>query len=109
MNEWDIGLNFCIFIFWQYLYWCFSVKVCREGYHLNSGDIAGWGQIRGNIDTDGHGCANLCHEEQEFCWYEHCLTENLCNLNPDCNPKYGKYKDLKFVLKVYIILNILIY
>ena len=71
------------------------------GYVLNAGDIAGsWGQISGEfIENSISGCSDRCDGEPECCSFEYSTSENKCNLNRDCSPDSGVYKDYSFCVK----------
>eukprot|EP00092_Neocalanus_flemingeri_P012747 GFUD01013736.1.p1 GENE.GFUD01013736.1~~GFUD01013736.1.p1 ORF type:complete len:403 (-),score=79.02 GFUD01013736.1:170-1258(-) len=72
---------------------------CPAGYYLGSGDIPGWGQIRGKIETSLAGCGEECSNTKECCSFEFSVTFGLCNLNRDCQPSKIPYKDYYFCIQ----------
>eukprot|EP00092_Neocalanus_flemingeri_P012265 GFUD01013221.1.p1 GENE.GFUD01013221.1~~GFUD01013221.1.p1 ORF type:complete len:589 (+),score=124.60 GFUD01013221.1:122-1768(+) len=72
---------------------------CPAGYYLGSGDIPGWGQIRGKIETSLAGCGEECSNTKECCSFEFSVTSGLCNLNRDCQPSKIPYKDYYFCIQ----------
>jgi len=63
------------------------------------GDIPGWGQLKGRINTTMEGCSEECSKHEGCCSYEYSFSSRLCNLNKDCEPTQGKYKDYHFCTK----------
>merc|ERR1719206_1275911 len=78
----------------------FCTKGCPAGYDYKEGDIPGWGQLKGRIETTMEGCSDECSNQAGCCSYEYSYSSGLCNLNKDCEPAVGKYKDYLFCTKV---------
>ena len=76
-----------------------SLGDCPTGYYLGKGDIPGWGQIRGEIETTMAGCGEECNNTTECCSFEFSRSVSLCNLNRDCQPTVQPYKDFYFCIK----------
>merc|ERR1712243_333772 len=72
---------------------------CPAGYDSKDGDIPGWGQIRGRINTTMEGCSEECNKQEGCCSYEFSYSSELCNLNKDCQPSQPKYLDYHFCTK----------
>ena len=72
---------------------------CPAGYDYKEGDIPGWGQLKGRIETTMEGCSDECSNQAGCCSYEYSYSSGLCNLNKDCEPAVGKYKDYLFCTK----------
>jgi len=76
-----------------------STTSCPAGYAYKEGDIPGWGQLKGRIETTMEGCSDECSNQAGCCSYEYSYSSGLCNLNKDCEPTVGKYKDYLFCTK----------
>ena len=76
-----------------------SDECAGVGYVLNAGDIGGTGQIGQYTENSISGCAARCDGIPECCSFEYSTTENKCNLNRDCSPTSGVYKDYYFCVK----------
>merc|ERR1719320_2366655 len=77
-----------------------AYQVCPAGYDYKEGDIQGWGQLKGRINTTMEGCSDECNNQADCCSFEYSFSSGLCNLNKDCEPSLGKYKDYHFCRKV---------
>merc|ERR1719317_1566133 len=76
-----------------------STTSCPAGYDYKEGDIPGWGQLKGRIKTTMEGCSDECSNQAGCCSYEYSYSSGVCNLNKDCEPTVGKYKDYLFCTK----------
>merc|ERR1719317_593764 len=76
-----------------------STTGCPAGYAYKEGDIPGWGQLKGRIETTMEGCSDECSNQAGCCSYEYSYSSGVCNLNKDCEPTVGKYKDYLFCTK----------
>ena len=72
------------------------ISGCPPAYTSKTGDIPGWGQIRGKIETTMTGCGEECDKAEGCCSFEFSDSSKLCNLNRDCEPTLGKYKDYHY-------------
>ena len=71
-----------------------------EGFHLVSGDFAGYGDLayyRNISDTDV--CWRLCLNTPRCKSYEFSRTDNWCNLNSADTPNEPEFKDQAFCVK----------
>ena len=67
---------------------------CPKGYILKPGDVPGWGTISGRHSTATvEDCTALCDQNDRCCSIEWSPTEKLCNLNKECGPSQGLFKD----------------
>jgi len=76
-----------------------DMEGCPAGYESMDGDIPGWGQLKGRINTTMEGCSEECSKHEGCCSYEYSFSSRLCNLNKDCAPTQGKYEDYHFCTK----------
>ena len=82
-------------------------SACPAGFVLLPGDIDGWGQIGNNPSSEAtiSDCSDRCNMynvlyiEPHCCSFEYSATEKKCNLNRDCQPTQGVYKDYSFCSK----------
>merc|ERR1719312_2344450 len=75
---------------------------CPQGYKLTPGDIPGWGDSikpGGYLNQNMGQCKDLCNANNLCCSFEWSPTERRCNLNQECVPTEGKYKDYLFCHK----------
>jgi len=77
--------------------------VCPQGYELTPGDVLGRGD---SIKSGGYDdinliddCKDLCNSNALCCSFEWSPTEKRCNLNKECLPTKGWYKDYLFCHK----------
>merc|ERR1711933_538 len=76
-----------------------TTEDCPANYVSAEGDIAGWGQIKGRIQTTMKGCSEECNKHEECCSFEYSHSSGLCNLNRDCQPSKEKYLDYNFCIR----------
>ena len=79
-----------------------SISDCPQGYQLTQGDIPGWGNSikpGGYLNQNIGQCKDLCNANNLCCSFEWSPTERRCNLNQECVPTEGKYKDYLFCHK----------
>merc|ERR1712126_237394 len=75
---------------------------CPQGYKLTPGDIPDWGNSikpGGYLNQNIGQCKDLCNANNLCCSFEWSPTERRCNLNQECVPTEGKYKDYLFCHK----------
>ena len=73
---------------------------CPGGYTIASGDVQGWGSISGNHqDKSMIGCQEMCDNTRSCCSFEWSPTTRVCNLNNECRPTRGQFKDYLFCMK----------
>jgi len=83
----------------KYLDYNFCTRNCPANYVSAEGDIPGWGQIKGRIQTTMKGCSEECNKHEGCCSFEYSHSSGLCNLNRDCQPSKGKYLDYNFCIR----------
>ena len=77
----------------------FAFLDCPANYVSAEGDIPGWGQIKGRIQTTMKGCSEECNKHEGCCSFEYSHSSGLCNLNRDCQPSKEKYLDYNFCIR----------
>ena len=71
---------------------------CPDGYYSEDGVVPGLGQLA-SITSTMPGCAEECTKAGCCCSFEFSHTDNMCNLNTDCQPSAPAHQDYYFCVK----------
>jgi len=79
---------------------CPGLGPCPFPYTEIPGDVGGWGSLEGHSSIDTVlSCAGLCDGNPACCSFEYSSTEKKCNLNRECQPTKGVYRDYAFCVQ----------
>ena len=79
---------------------CVTGSSCPVHYYKDAGDVPGWGSIQSLPSINNVvSCARHCDVTSGCCSFEYSPTEMKCNLNRECRPTKGAYKDYAFYVK----------
>ena len=76
-----------------------SLGICPSGYALMHGHLYGSGQLDTFNVMNIKECSLKCDGEHSCCSFEYSPSESKCNLNKNCNPDGGIWRDFKFCSK----------